>query len=137
MRGEHLVVIHLVDVVAGEDHHILRVIPLAALGFHVRRKHKHAAVEQIQAPRLTRADVAVELQRLILRKHADHVDAGIGAVGEGEVDDSVFAAKGNRRFGDHFGEQTQPASLSTSEQHGDAPFLSHVVHPCLYMMKCC
>ena len=95
--GEHLGVIHLVDVVAREDEHILGVvhvdkadvledgvgralIPRRTARALIRRQDVHAAVRAVEIPRLARADVAVELQRAVLRQNADGVDASVGAV---------------------------------------------------------
>ena len=98
MEFEHGVVIHAVNMVAGQNEHIVRIIlldkahilidsvgraaiPLAALTLDVRRKHENAAVGQVQVPRAARTDICVQFQRLILRQHADGIDAGVGAVG--------------------------------------------------------
>ena len=95
--SEHFSVIHLVDVVAREDEHILGVvhvdkadvledgvgralIPRRAARALIRRQDVHAAVRAVEIPRLARADVAVELQRAVLRQNADGVDASVGAV---------------------------------------------------------
>ena len=54
-----------------------------------------AAVRAVKIPRLAVAQIGVQLQRLILGEHADGVDAGIDAVGQGKVDDAVLAAEGD------------------------------------------
>ena len=97
VRAEHLVVVHLIDVIARKNQNIVRVVlldeadvlvdgvcraavPLAALGRHVRWQHEHAAVVQVEVPRLAGADVAVEFERPVLRQHADGIDLRIRAV---------------------------------------------------------
>src|SRR5699024_10953956 len=79
----HLGVVHLVDVVAGQDHHILRVIqvdepdvlidgvggalvPGAALAAHIGRQDVDAAGGAVQVPGHAAADVAVQLQGPVL-----------------------------------------------------------------------
>ena len=79
-----------------------------------------AAVHPVEIPRRAVAEIVVELERLILGQHADGLDAGIDAVGQREVDDAVFAAVGNGRLCDVFGEDAEPAALSAGEQHGKA-----------------
>jgi hypothetical protein len=55
----------------------------------------YAAVQAVQVPWLSVADVLVEQQRLVLRQDTDCVDAGINAVGEREINDAVLAAERN------------------------------------------
>ena len=59
----------------------------------------YAAVQTVQIPGLAGADIAVELQGLVLGQDAYSVDTGVGAVGQGEVDDAVFSAEGNGGLG--------------------------------------
>ena len=98
MQADHVAVVHLVDVVTREDHDVIRVesldeadvlvdgvgraqIPMAFVAhMRVGREHVSAAIVRVQIPRSTIADVAVQNERLILRQHADDVDARIGAV---------------------------------------------------------
>ena len=57
-----------------------------------------AAVQTVQVPGLAVADVLIQLLGLILRCDANGIDVGVDAVGQREVHDTVFAAKGHRRF---------------------------------------
>ena len=152
--AQHGVVIHLVDVVAGEHEHVLRVplldegnvlidgvgralVPLAGLAGLVRREHEDAAVGQVQVPRRAGADVGVELERTVLRQHADDVDARIGAVGERKVNDAILSAVGNRRLGDLLGQDAQTAALAARQQHGYALLLPHSKHtPVILGLSC-
>ena len=77
----------------------------------------HPGVQPVQIPRLARADIIIQLQRLILGQHPHRFDAGIDTVGQREVDDPVFAAIRHRRFGNMAGQGIQPAALSTGQQH--------------------
>ena len=141
MEAHHLAVVHFVDVVAGEHQHIVGIklldeadvlidgvrraaIPFARLALGIGRKHKHTAAVQIQIPRLAGADVAVQLKRLILSQHADGVDAGVGAVGERKINDSVFTAKGNGRLRHNLCEDSQATALTAGQQHCDTVLLS-------------
>ena len=76
-------------------------------------------------PRLTVADVAVELQRPVLGQHAHSVDTGVGAVGQGKINDAELPAKGYRRLCHVAGKHIQPAPLSAGQKHGDT-FFFHV-----------
>ncbi len=111
--GNHGGIVHPVDVVAGENQHIVGIIavnevdvlvdgvgsaliPAALLIVTlIRLQNLGTAVGLVEAPGLTVADVLVELQRLILGQDAHGVNAGIDAVAEGEINDAVFTAKGN------------------------------------------
>ena len=138
--GEHLRVVHLVDVVAGEDEDIFGVIavdeidilidgvggalvPLALLVGRIRGEDVDAAVHPVEVPGLAVADVGVEFKGAVLGEDADGVDAGVCAVGEGKVDDAVLAAKGNSGLCDLLGEDVQAAALSACEKHGNHFFL--------------
>ena len=111
VEAEHFGVVHLIDVVAGEDQHLVGVIavneanilvngvgralvPLRALAAGVGRQDADAAVGIVEVPGLAVADVLIEFQRLILGQDAHGVDVGVDAVGKGEVDDAVLTAKG-------------------------------------------
>ena len=113
---QHVGIVHLINVVAGEDQYVFRVIGLdkadvlvngvgsagepGALfaGALVGRQDVNAAVGHVHIPGLAAADVAVELQRAVLGQNAHGVNAGVGAVGEGEVNNPVLPAKGYAGF---------------------------------------
>ena len=147
MVSDEAAVVHLVDVVAGQDQqqfgivavheiHVLEngvgraAVPFAGGGFHVRRQDEGPAGAGVQVPGSAGADIGVELQRLVLGKHAYGVDTGISAVGQGEIDDLVLAAEGHRGLGPVLGEDAQAAALAAGQQHGYAVFLSdcHYLH---------
>ncbi len=116
MLLQHDLIIHLVDVVAGEDYHIFRRavaddvdvlkngvggagVPLA-LGHALARRHN---VETFIAARPKEIPAAGQMPdeavRFVLRRDADAANSGIQRVREREVDDAHFAAKIDRRFG--------------------------------------
>ena len=136
---QHLVVVHLVDMVARKDQHIFGVVlvdkcdilvdrvrrtlvPLGGLALLVRRQDVHAAAQAVEVPGLARTDIGVEHMRLVLREHAHRINARIGAVGQREVDNAVLAPKRYRGLGDVLRQHIQAAALSTCEQHGHAFF---------------
>ena len=133
---QHLVIVHLVNVVAAEDQHVVRVelfdelnilingvgsagIPFAGLAGHVRRQHINAAVGQVQIPGGAAADIGVEQKRTVLGQHTHHIDAAVGAVAQRKVDDAVLAAVRDRRLGHIGGQNAQAAALSACQQHGN------------------
>ena len=94
---KHLVVVHLVDVVTRQQNDVIGIesvdkvyilingvcgalVPLAGFRPHVRRQNEYAAVKPVQIPRLSVADVLMQLERAILRQHADGVDVAVDAV---------------------------------------------------------
>ena len=111
----HQRVVHLVDVVAGEDEDVLRLfgadgvdvlkdsvggalVPGLGDALH-RRKNLDELAEfagHDSAPAL--ADMPVERERLVLGKDVDVTQVRVDAVGECDVDDAVLARERNRRF---------------------------------------
>ena len=87
----------------------------------------------VEIPRLTVADVLIQEQRLILRQHADRIDARIDAIRQRKIDDSVFCAERNGRLGDVVRQCVQPAALPSRKQHCYTFLLSlHVKPPLKY-----
>ena len=139
MAAEHPGVVHFIDMVAGEDGHIVRVIqvyeadilidgiggalvppgPGIAL---IGGQDMYAAVHAVQLPGLAAADVAVQLQGTVLGQHTHGVNAGVGTVGQGKVDDAELPSKGDGRLGHIPGEDIEPAALAPGQQHGDTFF---------------
>ena len=159
-RGTHLLVmlhhfgvVHFVDVVAGQDDHIFRVIhiqktdvlidgvgralvPGALIPFaHIGGEDMYAAVGSVKIPRLAGADIAVELQRTVLGEHTHGVNARIDAVGQGKVDNTELAAKGDGRLGHMAGQRVQSAALTAGQQHGYA-FFFHFGHLKVWFLPC-
>ena len=139
MTAEHPGVVHFIDMVAGEDGHIVRVIqvyeadilidgiggalvppgPGIAL---IGGQDMYAAVHAVQLPGLAAADVAVQLQGAVLGQHTHGVDAGVGTVGQGKVDDAELPSKGDGGLGHIPGEDIETAALAPGQQHGDTFF---------------
>ena len=98
MGAQHLGVVHFIDVVAGEDQHVVRIVHLDEsnvlidgvgragepgalfMGAQVGRQDVHAAVGHVKVPGLSVADVAVELQGAVLGQNTNGVNARVCAV---------------------------------------------------------
>ena len=131
VRRQHRAVVHLVDVVAGQDQHVLgvvgrddvQVLPHRIGGAGVPgglqpllgRQQLHELAEL--AAQLTPAALDVQQQRvrLVLREHADAADARVDAVGQRKVDDAELAAEGHRRLGPPQGELFQAAAAPAGQ----------------------
>ena len=113
---QHEGIVHLIDVVAREYQHIVRVVvvdefdvlvdgvgravvPLAALPAHIGRQDDHAAIRGVQRPSGPGADVGVEHERTILGQYAHDVDVGVEAVAQGKINQLILSTKRNGRFG--------------------------------------
>ena len=136
VQVDHVGVVHLVDMVAGQDDHIFRVIQVQKADVlidgvggalvpgalvpltHVGGEDMYAAVGPVQVPGLAVAQVAVQLQGPVLGEDTYGVDAGIDAVGEREINDAVFAAEGDGGLCHVAGEGVETAALSSGQQHG-------------------
>ena len=130
---EHQLVVHLVDVVAGEDDDVLGRVAaddVEVLVNRVRRarvplrlRHALAGGQDIEAfvafgtqkvpAALQVADQAVGL---VLGGDRDAADAGIERVGEREIDDARLAAEEHRRLGALVGQFHEPATTA-ARQH--------------------
>ncbi len=129
---QHLLVVHLVDVVAREQHDELRVVALDDVDVLIdrvgraeipellgdalaRRQNVKALValrpEEVPAV-LQMADQAV---RLVLGGDRDAADAGIQRIGQREVDDPRLAAKIHGRLGAAVGQLHQSAATASCQ----------------------
>ena len=125
-------VVHLVDVVAGEDDDVLGVVAVEDVLVLEHRVGRAAVPRLVDA--LLRRQQVDELVHLVFRNaqprcrwrsrlwlfvlgdHADAPDARVEAVGQREIDDPELAAEVHRRFGPRVGEIAQPAA-ATARQH--------------------
>ena len=132
---DHRGVVHLVDVVAGEDEHevglaaldegeVLRdrvgraLVPVgvgaAPVGLIDLDAAREAAVE---IPGPSRPDVLEQRVRAVLG-HDHHVhDPRVDAVGESEIDDAVLAGERNRGLGAPVGQDAEARPFSAGEDH--------------------
>ena len=132
---QHRLVIHLVDVIAGQDDDVFRRVArddVDVLEHRVGRpgipgavRHPLARGQDVEAlvalepeeipAALQMADQAV---RLVLGRDADAADAGIERVGQREIDDPGLAAEVDRGLGAPFGQFEQAAALAAGEHIG-------------------
>ena len=115
VEAEHAGVVHLVDVIAGQDDDVPRalardrvqvlvdgvrraLVPVLADAL-LRRQDLDELAELLRDDVPAHADVAVERQRLVLRRDEDAAQPGVDAVAQGEVDDPVRPAEVDRRLG--------------------------------------
>ena len=126
---QHQLVVHLVDVVAGEDDHELglvvgddvevlvdrvggALVPLG-LGDALRGGEDVEALVALGAEEVPAAlQVADEAVRLVLGGDADAADAGVERVRQREVDDADLAAEVDRGLGAAVGQLLEPAAAA-------------------------
>ena len=116
MLPEHAAVVHLVDVVAGEDEDVFGLlgadgvdvlvdgvggahVPVGADALHGGQDLDELAELLGDDAGPAFADVAIEGERLVLGEDVNVAQVGVDAVGEGDVDDAVLAAERNGRLG--------------------------------------
>ena len=131
---QHPAVVHLVDVVAGENDHVLRLfaadrvdvlvnrvrrahVPVGARALHRRHQLKELAQLLRHNPRPSFADMPVQRQRLVLRQDVNLAQSGVDAVGKRDVDDAVMPAKRHRRLGPIACKRKQPLACSAGKQY--------------------
>ncbi len=129
---EHALVVHLVDVVAGENDDVLgRVVVddvdvlehgIGGAGVPLVLGHALAGgqdVEALVAHRLQEVPAALQVAdqavRLVLGGHRDAPDAGIERVGEREVDDARLAAEVDGRLRAPLGELHEARAAATGQ----------------------
>lgn len=134
---EHLVVIHGIDVVTGQDKDIVvtdhideiqilingigcAAIPIRTAVALIRRQNIGTAPVGVEIPRAAVPDVPIQFERLILGQDSDRIDARVTAVAQGEIDDAVFSSEQEARLGLVFGQDAKSAPLSTSQDHSQA-----------------
>ena len=134
--AQHQLVVHLVDVVAGEQHDEARVVALDDVDVlidGVRRADIPLLLGDALACRqdvealvaLGAEEVPAHLQvpdqavRLVLRGDRDAADARVHRIGQREIDDARLAAEIDRRLGAPAGQLHQPAAAPAGEHEGE------------------
>ena len=129
VKGDQRTVVHLVDVVPGQNQHGLGPLLVDDVEILVNRIGR-AAVPELTELLLRRHDVdelaelAVQIApaalhmlnqglRLILRENEDLPDTGVDAVRQGKIDDPVLAAERRRRLGAVVGQLHEPLAAPT------------------------
>ena len=142
---QHLAVVHLVDVVAGQHHDVARRLALdrvevlvdgvgraevpvladALLG----RQDLDELVEFLRDDVPAHADVPVQRQRLVLRGDEHSAQARVDAVREDEVDDPVGAAEVDRRLGAVPGQRGEALAGASGEHDDECVVANHGLLP--------
>ena len=131
MESEHLHVVHLVDVIAGEHDHILwglaldriqvlvhrvggALIPVLADPL-LRRQNLDELAELLRDDTPTLSNVASERKRLVLCGDENVAQVRVDAVAENEVDDAVGPAEIDGRLGPFSRERRQPFARAAGQ----------------------
>ena len=122
---DHDGVVHLVDMVAGQHHHIVgpvgthdvevlvdgvggAAVPVFLVHPLLGGQQVHHLVQLGSQKAPAALQVAQERVGFVLRQHRHAADARVQAVGEREVNDAELAAKVHRRLGPAVGELLEP-----------------------------
>ena len=115
MKLDHLGVIHFIDMIARQDKRIAGrgffdgvdvlidgvggpLIPMFGDPL-LRRDDFDVFVEFAAEKSPALVDVPTQADRLVLGEDEDFAQVGVEAIGQGEVDDSINSAEGDRRLG--------------------------------------
>ena len=145
VSAKHGIVVHLIDVIAGENQDIIRIplldesdvlidgvggtlVPFAGFSCLIGGQNENTAIGQIQIPGRARSNVGIQFKRSVLSQNTNHVNTGVGAVGKRKVNDPELSTERNCRLGDLLGQNAETATLSTCQQHGNTFFLPHGSH---------
>ncbi|MNI56686.1 hypothetical protein D3C73_1117050 [compost metagenome] len=127
---QHGVIIHLVDMVTGQNQHMLRIklihkfqiavnrvcrppVPAATVLPFMRRQYEYPAILAVQVPIAAYPNVRMQHKRLILRQHAHGINPGIGAIAQREINNPVGSPKINSGLGKRFRQPLQPFPLAS------------------------
>ena len=141
---DHVGDVHAVDVIAAEDRHHVRVgllhqvdvlvdgvgrslVPGFVRGAHLGRHRNHELRFEQAAELPSLAQVLQQRLAAELRQHIDRVDAGVDEITQDEIDDPVFPAERNGRFGPFLGKREEPGALA-SRQHDSQYAYAHAFH---------
>ena len=131
---QHLLIIHFVNVVAGENENVIRLLAADRINVlidgvrrplipvlrdaHLRRQHlDEVAVAHQRRP--AAAHVAIQAERLVLRQHKHAAQVAVQAIGKRQIDNSVNAAERDGRFGAIARKRPKPLALAAGQQHSD------------------
>ena len=136
VEPQHARVVHLVDVIARQHDQVPRalahdrvevlvdgvgraLIPVLADAL-LRRQDLDELAELLGDDAPAHADVAVERERLVLRRDEDAAQPGVDAVAEREVDDPVRAAEVDGRLGAILRQRIEPLAGAAGEHDHEA-----------------
>ena len=133
---EHVRVVHLVDVIAGQNDEELRArrfqdveilehrvggaaIPGRLVEPLLRRQQVEELVHLRAQKRPAHLQVPQQAVRLVLGQHGDPPDVRVEAVRQDEIDDAELAAEEHRRLGAAVGQLLEPAAAAAGEDQRD------------------
>src|SRR6267143_321710 len=148
---EHAAVVHLVDVIAGEDEDEFRALAADGVDIlvdgvggalipllrdaHLRREDLDVIAEASER-RPAGADVAVQAEGLVLGEDENAAEIRIDAVREGDVDDAIESAKRHGRLGAIASERPEAFALAPGKEYDDGiPHIGHWLPPEARMEK--
>ncbi len=116
MKFQKIVIVHLVDVVARQDQHVLgpgttdkvhvlvngvcrALVPIRVRTPQKGLQERYAAPGPVQVPGPAHADVVVQRTGTVLGGDADVVNPRVDTVAQGKINDAIFASKGHGRLG--------------------------------------
>ena len=134
MIADHLPVIHLVDMVAGQDQDHRRpiildiiqilvdrvgraAVPVGIFVILEGRQDGDAAVAADHVPGGAGADMVDQGIGTVLAEDGDPLDAGVQQIGQGEINDPGKAAEGDSGFGPVMSQHTQFIDAATGQDH--------------------
>ena len=129
-------VVHFVHVVARQHQHIggavrpqnvqvlkhrvsRATVPGAFVHALLRGQQVNEFIELVAQKRPAVLQVAQQAVRLVLREHANAVQAGVEAVRQHKINDAVFATHVNGRLGAVVGQGLQPGAAPTRQHQGN------------------
>ena len=137
--ADHAAVIHLVNVIAGQDEDVARIGSLDGVDVLIdgvggalvpvfvdallRRQHFDVFVQFARQEAPAGADVARQAAGLVLRQHEDAAKIAVDAIGEREIDDAIESAERHGRLGAIAGQGFQPRALAPGQNQGQ-----HISH---------
>ena len=89
----------------------------SGISFFTRSQDENAAVLGVKAPKASLCNVAVQKHGFVLSQNTYNIDAAVGTVTEGEIDDAVFSTVCNCRLRHFVGEIMQTTSPTTGQDH--------------------
>src|SRR5208337_3338304 len=128
---EHLLVVHFVDVIAGKDEYVIRLLAADRINVLIHRiggalipvlRDAHLRGQNLDeiahahqrgpAP----ANMTIEAQSLVLGQYEYAAQVAIEAVRQGEIDDPKDSAERNRRLGAVTSKRPKPLPLAAGDQ---------------------
>ena len=134
MRGDQIAVIHLINMIAGQNQHQIgalvfhiadvlqnriggAAVPTLVVATLIRLQQPHPTAITVEVPGFADADMVVQGMRPILGQNRDIENARIHAIGQCKINDPIFARKRHRRLGSLFRQHTEACAFAASHNH--------------------